>query len=43
MAYGKYKYLVKITESDKLLRDTAFKSVSNSKYDGYENGLASMV
>ena len=40
MAYGKYKDLVKRKKSDQLSRDTAFKSVSNPKYDGYEKGLA---
>ena len=43
MAYGKYKSLTKRTESDKVLRDKAFKIASNPKYDGYERGLASMV
>ena len=40
MAYGKSKYLVKRTQSDKILRDKAF---SDPKYDGYQRGLASMV
>ena len=35
MAYGKSKDLAKRTQSDKVLRDT--------KYDGYQRGLASMV
>ena len=43
MAYGKYKDLTKITESDKVLRDKAFKIASNPKYDAYQRGLASMV
>ena len=43
MAYGKSKYLVKRTQSDKVLRDEAFKIASNPKYDGYQRGLASMV
>ena len=34
MAYGKYKDLAK-TQSDKVLRDKAFKAASNSKYDWY--------
>ena len=42
MVYGKYKDLIKRTESDKVLRDKAFKIESNLKYDGYERGLASM-
>ena len=36
MAYGKAKDLVRRTQSDKVLRDKAFK-------DGYQRGLASMV
>ena len=43
MAYGKLKDLAKRTQSDKVLRDKAFKIASNPKYDGYERGLASMV
>ena len=43
MAYGKSKDLVKRTQSDKFLRDKAFKIASNPKYDGYQRGLASMV
>ena len=43
MAYGKSKDLVKRTQSDKVLRDKAFKIASKSKYDGYPRGLASMV
>ena len=43
MAYGKYKDLIKRIESDNFLRDKAFKIASNTKYDGYERGLASMV
>ena len=43
MAYGKTKDLVKRTESDKVLKDTAFKIASNPKYDSYQRGLASMV
>ena len=35
MAYGKNKNLAKRTQSGKILRD-------NSKYDGYQRGLASM-
>ena len=31
------------TESDKFLRDKAFKIASNPKYDGYQRGLASLV
>ena len=43
MAYGKTKDLVKTTQSDKVLRDKAFKIASNPKYDGYQRGLAAMV
>ena len=43
MAYGKSKDLVKRTQSDKVLRDKAFKIASNPKYDGCQRGLASMV
>ena len=43
MAYGKSKDLVKRTQSDKGLRDKAFKIASDPKYDGYQRGLASMV
>ena len=42
MAYGKYKKLTERTESDKVLRDKAFKIASNRKCDGYQRGLASM-
>ena len=43
MAYGKSKDLVKRTQSDKVLKDEAFKIASDPKYDGYQRGLASMV
>ena len=43
MAYGKSKDLVTRTQSDKVLRDKAFKIASNPKYNGYQKGLASMV
>ena len=43
MAYGKPKELAKRTQSDKFLRDKAFKIASDPKYDGCERGLASMV
>ena len=42
-AYGKSKDLAKRAQSDKVLRDKAFKIASDSKYDGYQRGLASMV
>ena len=43
MAYGKTKDLEKRTQSDKVLRDKAFKIARNPKCDGYQRGLASMV
>ena len=43
MAYGKSKDLAKRTQSDKVLRDKAFKIASDPKYDGYQKGLASVV
>ena len=43
MAYGKLKDSVKRAQSDKVLRDKAFKIASDPKYDGYQRGLASMV
>ena len=43
MAYGKSKGLAKRTQSDKVLRDKAFKIAIDLKYGGYQRGLASMV
>ena len=43
MAYGKSRDLAKRTRSDKVRRDKSFKILSDSKYDGYQRGLASMV
>ena len=43
MAYGKSKDLAKRPQSHKILRDKAFKTVSDLKCDGYQRGLASMV
>ena len=43
MAYRKSKDLVKRTQSDKVLRDKAFKIAIDPKCDGYQRGLASMV
>ena len=43
IAYGKSKDLMKRTQSDKVLKDKAFKIARNPKYDGYQRGLASMV
>ena len=42
-AYGKSKDLAKRTQSDKVLRDKAFRIVNDPKYDGCQRGLASMV
>ena len=43
MACGKSKDLAKRTQSDKVLRDKAFKIASDSKYNGYQRGLAAVV
>ena len=43
MAYGKSKTLVERTQSDKVVKDKAFKIVSIPNYDGYQRGLALMV
>ena len=43
MAYGKSKDLAKRTQSDNVLKDKAFKIVSDPKYDACPRGLASMV
>ena len=43
MAYGKSKDLTKRTQSDRVLRDKAFKIGSDPKYDGYQRGLDLMV
>ena len=43
MAYGKSKDLVKRTQSNKVLKDKAFKIASDPTYDGYQRRLASMV
>ena len=43
MAYGKLKDLVKRTQSNKVLKDKAFKIASNPNCNGYQRGLASMV
>ena len=41
--YSKSNDLVKRTQSNKVLRDKAFRTVSDPKYDGYQRALASMV
>ena len=43
MAYCKSKDLTSRTESDKVLREKAFKIASDPKYDGYQRGIASIV
>ena len=43
MVYGKTKDLVKRAQSDKFLKDKAFKVAIDSKYDDYQRGLTSMV
>ena len=43
MANGWSKDFTKRTESDKVLKDKAFRIACNPKYDGYERRLASMV
>ena len=42
-AYSDSKNLTKRTIADKILRDKAFNIAKDTKYDGYERGLASMV
>ena len=43
MTYGKPKDLAKRTQSDKVLRDKAFKIASDPKHDGYQWELALMI
>ena len=43
MAYGKSKDLIKRRQSDKVLKDKAFKIANNPNCDSYQRGLASMV
>ena len=43
MAYRDFKDLARRTAADKVLRDKAFNIAKNPKYDGYQEGLASMV
>ena len=42
-AYTDHKDLINRTEADKVLIDKAYDIASNSKYDGYQRGLASLV
>ena len=43
MACGDFKDLAKITSANKLLRDKMLNIAEDSKYDGYQRGLASMA
>ena len=43
MAYGDFKDLTKRIASDKILCDKSFNISKNSKYDGYQHGIASML
>ena len=43
MTYGYFKDLPRRTASDKIIHDKAFNIAKNSKYDGYQTGLASIV
>ena len=43
MAYGDFKYLAKRIASDKEHSDKAFNIAKNTKYDGYQRGIASMA
>ena len=43
LAYSKSKDLVKRMQTDKFLRDKAFKIANKPKYDGYQRGLALMA
>ena len=42
-AYSASKNLTKRTIADKILRDKAFNIAKDTKYDGYQRGLASMI
>ena len=43
MTYGDFKVLARRMASGKILRYKAFNIAKNSKYDGYQRGLASMA
>ena len=43
MAYGDFKDLTRRTASDKILRNKAYNFNKNSKCDGYQREIASMV
>ena len=42
-AYSDSKNITKITVADKILRDKAFNIAKDTKYDGYQRGLGSIV
>ena len=43
MSYEELQDLWRRTNFDKVLRDKAFNIAKNSKYDGYQHGLSSVV
>ena len=43
MAYGDFTDLAKTTAADKVLKNKAFNIAKDTKYDGYQRGLACMV
>ena len=43
VAYVDFKDLLKRTVSDKAFHQKAFNTAKNTKYDGYQGGLVSMV
>ena len=43
MTYGNFKDLFRLTAYDKILRDETFNIAKRSKYDGYKQGIASLV
>ena len=43
MASGNFKGLPRRTARDRILRDNAFNIAKNSKYDGHQRRIASMV
>ena len=43
MVYGDFEYLNKRTIADKVLRDKAFNTAKNPKYDGHQRGLTSII
>ena len=43
MAYGDFEDLNRRTAAEKVLRNKAFNTSKNPKYDGYQRRLSSMV